>query len=598
MKKILFVIAAVLVAAIAALGIFIATFDVNLYKGLLISQLESMTGNQVEIGRLSLEWRGKVVLGIEDFKVYENRPAGRIILLSFERADASVESAPLLIRRLYFSSVSVRRPNVHIVRMKDARIEVSGLLKKPSPKPEASPVAVPRDTPAQAFGFDVGSVEIKDGTVRFQDIMSDPASDIMVRKIDAEIKNISTAGPIKFTAKMAFAGARQNVTVSGSVGGFRSGVPYLKDFDIWMDLGAFDHTELMNAFPALQKIGLKAGLAGVVKARIREFELTKNEVSKLSADILIEGGRLVMRQLKAPVENVNLSLSAEGKSFTVKFFSARLANGSLGGSARFDDIFASPRTTLHVKAEVQGVKSFVFSVLEQKQNMDGNMRLTFDGTMTGVSWPEISRTLSGGGEFYLDRGVMTDTNVLNQSISSLTLFPGLPEMVRGYVPEPIRQAFGENNTVIKPLNQSYTIEGGYVMIPDFKLGTDLFDMRGEAKTSLTGDVSGSGIIRFTQSISSAMIMAVPEMRYIADSEGRVEFPMAFKGGENGFKVIPDLKYVGQKVAVQKAGEVVTDLIMKKISDGAKPQSEGSAGSSGKPPKLKDIMKSLLEEQRK
>jgi hypothetical protein len=218
------------------------------------------------------------------------------------------------------------------------------------------------------------------------------------------------------------------------------------------------------------------------------------------------------------------------------------------------------------------------------------MSLSFDGAMTGRSWPEISRTLTGGGEFYLDRGMMTNTNVLNQTLGSLTLFPGLPNMVREYVPAPIQQSFGNNDTVIEPLRQSYTIEGGYVMIPNLNLRTDTFDLRGEAKSSLTGDVSGSGIMRFAQSVSAAMVKAVPEMKYITNDQGMVEFPMAFKGGENGFKVIPDLKYVGQKIALQKAGDVVAGF----IQNASKPGSAGdSNASSVKIPKIKDLIKSYM-----
>ncbi len=168
-----------------------------------------------------------------------------------------------------------------------------------------------------------------------------------------------------------------------------------------------------------------------------------------------------------------------------------------------------------------------------------------------------------------------------------------------YVPVPIQQAFGNDNTVIEPLRQVYAIEGGYAMISDLNFKTDTFEMRGEAKSSFTGDVSGSGIIRFAQSVSAAMLKAAPEMKYITDSQGIVEFPMAFKGGENGFKVIPDLKYVGKKVAVQKAGEIVNDFIQKAVNGHAQPGSPGNSPEEPvKAPKLKDLVKSFMEEQRR
>ncbi|MBU1809152.1 MAG: hypothetical protein KJ661_06320, partial [Candidatus Omnitrophica bacterium] len=101
------------------------------------------------------------------------------------------------------------------------------------------------------------------------------------------------------------------------------------------------------------------------------------------------------------------------------------------------------------------------------------------------------------------------------------------------------------------------------------------------------------------SVSSAMLKAAPEMKYITDSDGMVEFPMAFKSGENGFKVIPDLKYVGRKVAVQKAGEIVNDFIQKAVNGSAQSASGGKSPDAPiKAPKLKDLVKSFMEAERR
>lgn len=611
MKKILFIAAALVILAALGIGILVATFDINRYKGALVSQLESATGNKVEIGHLSLAWKGAILLGIKDFKIYTERDGQKIELFSFERAEASAEPAQLLMGRLYLSSISVIRPNIHLIRMKDAVVEIRGYRQRSA---DAVPSGEARSAAKPIFGFNIGSIDIKDGTVRFQDMMSYLESDIMVRKIEAQIsppnipgmnlgaaqilKNISATGAIRFNARMAVASERQNIAISGTLSGFAASSSSIKDCDIEADLAAFDHDELMKALPILAKTGFIPGLGGLLKVKIRALEIADNKVSKLSADLSFTDGKIALSGLKIPVERINLSGTAEGNSVTVKSFSVQIANGSLSGKARIDDIFASPRISLQTTVEVQGVKSFIYSAFAQKQNMDGNMRLTFDGTMTGVSWPEISKTLAGGGVFSLDRGVIDNSNILNQTLSALTLFPGLPDMVKGYVPAPIQQAFGENNTVIRPLRQSYTIESGYVMLPNVNIETDTFDMRGDAKSSLTGDISGSGIMRFAQSVSVAMIKSVPEMKYITDSQGMVEFPMAFKSGENGFKVIPDLKYVGQKVAVQKAGEMVTDFLKKAVKeDSSAPPAQGAAPVSGKPPKLKDLITSFMQESR-
>lgn len=537
MKKILIGIAVLLVVALAGIGIFVATFDIAPYKGLIVSQLERMTGNKIEIGRLSLKWKDGLLLGAEDFKMYSGSGENRVVLLSFDRADALVEPASLLVRK-------VRIP----------------------------------------------SLDIHGGTARLRNMTGKVASDIVIHKIEAKVNDISADGQARFTANMAVASADRNLSLSGTAGGFTSGSPFVRDCDIKTDLAMIDRNELERAFPDLQKLGVKPTLAGELAVNIRELELSEGKVSKLSADIALSDGKVAVAQLKVPIEKINLSASAEGSSVTVDSFSAELAGGSLNFSGRFDDIFVSPKTAFRTTVAVPDVRSFMAAVLEQGRNINGNVRITFDGSMTGLSWNDISTTLAGSGEFYMERGVVMNNNIMNQTLGSLTLFPGLDTMVRGYVPQPIQQAFSNNDTVIEPLRQPYTIEKGYIMIPGLDLRTDTFDLRGDAKSSLTGDISGSGMIRFAQGVSDGMLKAVPEMQYITDSQGMVEFPITFKIGTDGFKVFPDMKYIGTKIAVQKAGDTVAGFIQK-ASDSS--SGSGSAGiSSGKFPKLKDLIKNL------
>lgn len=597
MKKIVLIISSILLIAAVGIGIFIMTFDVNRYKDSLISQLETATGNKVAIGKLTLQWKGSVILSIDDFRIYNEDAGQKTDLLSFERASASVKIMPLLTGHIKLDSLSMERPNIHLIRMPDAKVAVRGYEQRSgnvSQAPDKSRTAAP-----STFSFDIDVIKIQDGTVRFQDTLNEPGTDVTARKIYAEISNLSMEGPARFDMRMAVVSDRQNVVISGSAGGFALGEPFIRDLDIEVDLSTLNHAELLKAFPIAHKMEVGPGLAGILKAKVREMQVSSNKITKLSADLAFTGGRIELASLKAPIEHVDLLVLAEGTTVTVKSFSAALASGTLTGKGQITDIFAAPRTSLETTVEIQGLKAFIASVFAKKQGMDGNARLTFNGSMTGITWSEISKTLAGGGEFYLDRGVMMGTNVLNQTLGAITLVPGFTDMVRGYVPPQIQQSFSDSNTTIEPLRQSYTIESGYVLLPKVDLRTSTFDLSGTAKSSLTGDFSGNGMIRFAKSISAAMVQAVPEMKAIENAQGMIEIPMAFKGGSDNFKIIPDLKYVGTKVAVKKAGEVVADYLNKVTKDSQAAPSSGAAGqaSNVKPPKLKDLMKSLLEEEK-
>lgn len=592
MKKILLVIVILFVLASAALAFFVLTFDINRYKAAIEKQLSAVVGNPVVIGRLSLAWKGLVIAGIENFNIYTEEAGQRTSALSFERASAVVDILPLLRKQLQISSLSVERLSLEATRTKEGKIEIRGY----NTKPAASAAEKTAPETGGVIGFGIDNISVRDSTIRFYDMTTDLASDITIKHIDADIKNVSLDTPIKFSVKMALASDQQNVTASGVVGGLASGNISLKDFAANTDLGTFRYEELVKALPAIQKIGLREGPAGLVDVKVRELVMDKNRISTLWADVEYANGRVNLSQCKVPIERINLSASAAGNTLTVKSFSAKLAGGTVNGSGTIDDYLAAPRTTAKITADVKGLSAFLADVLDIRQKIDGDLSLTFDGTMAGKAWPEISKTIDGGGAIGLERGVIIDTNVAAQTLDALTIFPGLLQTVTQFVPARVQQSLNENYTVLKPIKVAYTVKERYVHVPDLKIQTDFADFIGSAQTSLTGDVSSKGTLRFSQDISTALVKAVSSMQYLADAQGLIEFPLAIKGGGGVFKVIPDLKYVGQKVAVQKAQEVATDFLKKAM--GPKDGTQAGQGSSSGQTKLEDFLKTLMTEEKK
>jgi hypothetical protein len=598
MKKMLLIILALAAIVCVCVVVLIATFDINTYKAALISQLESATGGRVEIGHLSIAWKGRIILGIEGFKMFTEENGKDMPVLSFDRAEAGLELMPLLKRQLQISSISADSPQVCLIRSKEGAITVRGYRQKGS-SPEAKAAAAP--AALASLGLRINFIKLSNGTLRFIDMMGEEPSDITIKKLDADLRDVSAASPVTFSVKMALASDRQDLAITGIIGGFATGRIFLKDFSMEADLAAFAHGEIVKVFPALGKTGLREGLAGNLKVKIRELQTAEGKVSKFSGDLNISGGRLILNQVRAPIEDIELDAVIEGATITVKSFAARIVNGTLRGNLTIDDYFTTPRTAITLTAEARGFHEFLTTVAAVRQNLDGNAKIAFSGTMKGGTWPEMSKTLSGKGTFALESGIIINANVLDQTMGSLTVFPNLVNSMQGKVSEPAKEAFNEAYTVLKPLNQAFTIEGGYIIVPDLILQSEFIDMHGDARLSLTGDISGSGIIRFASSISGAMVMAVPQIKAITDPQGLVTFPIAFKGGSGAFKVIPDMKYIGRKVAIEAAGDVVSDYL-KKATDAqaasGKANGAGEANLSKKAPKLKDFLKAIADEAEK
>jgi len=345
----------------------------------------------------------------------------------------------------------------------------------------------------------------------------------------------------------------------------------------------------VRAVPAAQKIGIKEGLAGLIKAEIKKLELDGNKIKNLSADLALTGGRISLSQMKAPIEKMDLSASVQNDKLSIRSFSAAVSDAVLKGSGDITNIYAKPGSTLRIEAEVKSLKQFLALLAGSKQGLDGKAGLSFNGSMSGTTWDDISQTISGSGKFSLDNGVLTDTNLLAQSLEKLSMFPGLAEKVKEFLPAQLRESLGREYTLLKPISQQFTVKDGIAAFNDLKIDTDFGNLKGAANLALKGEVNGTGMLSFSPELSGALIKAAAPMSYLADGQNIVAFPITFKISGAGSSVMPDLKYIGTRVMAQKGGELLNDLLNK---GSGKEQPSGAAGGQTETQGTGDIMDNL------
>lgn len=587
MKKIIIILSVLVIICVAGLAIFVATFDINAHRDSIAGSVSDIIGNTVEIDHLSLAWRGQVVMGADGFRVLAKDGA---VAMSVDHADAALEVMPLLQRRVKISSIAVFRPKISIVREKSGSMRISGIdIKQPATQTGQAAAGQPA---LPVSDLKIKSIKIREGAVDILDLAADPASEISIKELNADINNVSMNGPVDFSISGALAGDSRNFEIQGRSGGFMTGDIYVKDLAARLDLNSLSKDAFFKAFPSLSSAGLNQPPAGELKAAVKELNLSAGKPPNISADADFTGGRLLVRQIPAPIEDIAASLSMEGETLSIKSFSARLANGTVFAKARADNVFTVPETTLESTIKVKGLSAFIQSVTGTKQNIDGNLELSFEGSMTGAVQLEIQNSLSGKGALSLEEGVIVDTNIIADSLGAMTLFPGLLDSLYGLVPPEVKRSFGERYTVLKPMSRSFTVEKGYIVVPDLVFETDLGDMRGTGTMSFTGDLTMKGFVELSESISRAIEKAVSQMQSLRNSRKRIEFPVTVKSGSDGFRVIPDLKYIATKVAFQKGEEMVSGFLDKASGQTQTTPSGQAAGEQGQPSALNDMMKNI------
>ncbi len=221
MKKFLIVLLILVVLAVAALGIFLATFDADRYRPLVVEQLQKALGTPVSLEHLSLEWHHGVALQAEGLRIQDPASPSGQPLAEVEDAQALVKIGPLLQKKIEIASVLLDRPRIRVTRDAQGKINATGLA------PAAAPAAAAQQPAAQQpaaggqapepIAFSIARFEIRNGELTWQDAAVTPPMEVRVKAIRVVITDIAPGQPLTIQADAAVGADLPNAHVHGRV---------------------------------------------------------------------------------------------------------------------------------------------------------------------------------------------------------------------------------------------------------------------------------------------------------------------------------------------------------------------------------------------
>lgn len=220
-----------LLLVIAAIGIFLATFDADRYRPRLIAEAENALGRPVALERLSLGWSGGIALRLQGLAIYEGPGPSGEPLIRVESASALVRFKPLLRKSVQISSIMLNRPQVRVSRDAQGRMNLTGLAAAGAPAAASQSASQP-----EAVSFQIDHVRLTDGTIHWIDAMVSPPKELWVRALDVSVAGIAPGQPMDVEVSAAVAEDRPNVRASGRVlvpDGGRSGS--IEQFSLALD---------------------------------------------------------------------------------------------------------------------------------------------------------------------------------------------------------------------------------------------------------------------------------------------------------------------------------------------------------------------------
>lgn len=175
MKKIIYILLGLALAAVVAITALVSLIDPNQFKPQLVDQVRKSTGREL-VMEGAIGWRFWPSLGLSLEKVALRNPAGfaEPDLVRFERGEASVGLLPLLSHRLEIGKVTLSGAHLFVQTRADGSSNLSDLIKTTKQGADASPAgesqpAAPAASDKQPWQISLQGVELQQASALLQD---------------------------------------------------------------------------------------------------------------------------------------------------------------------------------------------------------------------------------------------------------------------------------------------------------------------------------------------------------------------------------------------------------------------------------------------
>lgn len=172
MKKIIYIVLGVAVAAVVAIAALVSLIDPNQFKPQLAEQVRNSTGRELVMTG-EIDWRFWPSLGLSLEQVALRNPDGfaEPDLVRFEQGEASVALLPLLSHRLEIGKVTLSGAHLFIQTKADGSSNLSGLIKD-----AAASTATATSEPAQPAAAPAAASESQPWQISLQGVALSQAS--------------------------------------------------------------------------------------------------------------------------------------------------------------------------------------------------------------------------------------------------------------------------------------------------------------------------------------------------------------------------------------------------------------------------------------
>ncbi|MGA9967508.1 MAG: AsmA family protein [Terriglobales bacterium] len=251
MRRIAIVIGIVVVVIVLAVGIFVATFNPNDYRGTVQTKLEQQLDRKVALGNMELglfPLRFRVYnLAIADDPKFSARA-----FVQTQELSVSVKLLPLLSKSVQIDSLALERPSVELIKNAQGVWNFASIGQQ-------TPAAAPSSSQQQ---FSLGELAINDGLVAITDLQ-ERKSRTVYDHINLKLTDFAPDSPFNLDASVHLPGAgSQEVSLKGKGGPLSHANPATTPFKGTLDLKGVEIAELQKFLQSPALVNTDGVLSG------------------------------------------------------------------------------------------------------------------------------------------------------------------------------------------------------------------------------------------------------------------------------------------------------------------------------------------------
>jgi AsmA protein len=268
MRKIAIVIGIVVLVIVVAVGVLLATFNPNDYRGTVQTKLEQQLNRKVSLGDMSLglfPLRFRLAsLAIDDDPKFGNRP-----FIQTQELSVSVKLLPLLSKSVEVESLSLERPSVELIKNAQGVWNFASLGEK-TPAPAAAPAS------SSGQQFSLGELAINDGLVAITDLQNRKPRTVYDH-INVKLTDFAPDSPFNLDASVHLPGSgSQEVQLQGKGGPLSHANPASTPFKGTLDLKGVEIGELQKFLQSPALVNTDGVLSGHTEIASASGKLSAN----------------------------------------------------------------------------------------------------------------------------------------------------------------------------------------------------------------------------------------------------------------------------------------------------------------------------------